>query len=135
MMVSTDSLHFACIDGKCGQMGSAAHCWSLWTLYTMYTVKTCPSQNATLCSPFPAETAVNIAYACNIFEDEMDEIFIVEGKDDETIWQELRYRWESCHSPSLDPRFPTHLFTQYGPHHILCQNEERRKEEGKTKRT
>ncbi|XP_044635207.1 phospholipid-transporting ATPase FetA-like isoform X3 [Equus asinus] len=36
------------------------------------------------------ETAVNIAYACNIFEDEMDEIFIVEGKDDETIWQELR---------------------------------------------
>uniref|UniRef100_A0A8C4M8G8 Phospholipid-transporting ATPase n=1 Tax=Equus asinus asinus TaxID=83772 RepID=A0A8C4M8G8_EQUAS len=47
------------------------------------------------------ETAVNIAYACNIFEDEMDEIFIVEGKDDETIWQELRYRWESCHSPVL----------------------------------
>uniref|UniRef100_A0A8C4M4V0 Phospholipid-transporting ATPase n=1 Tax=Equus asinus asinus TaxID=83772 RepID=A0A8C4M4V0_EQUAS len=41
------------------------------------------------------ETAVNIAYACNIFEDEMDEIFIVEGKDDETIWQELRYRWEN----------------------------------------
>ncbi|XP_023485394.1 phospholipid-transporting ATPase FetA isoform X12 [Equus caballus] len=36
------------------------------------------------------ETAVNIAHACNIFEDEMDEIFIVEGKDDETIWQELR---------------------------------------------
>ncbi|KAF5915723.1 hypothetical protein HPG69_011536, partial [Diceros bicornis minor] len=36
------------------------------------------------------ETAVNIAYACNIFEDEMDEMFIVEGKDDETIRQELR---------------------------------------------
>nr|XP_023485400.1 phospholipid-transporting ATPase FetA isoform X9 [Equus caballus] len=45
------------------------------------------------------ETAVNIAHACNIFEDEMDEIFIVEGKDDETIWQELscphwdRHQW------------------------------------------
>uniref|UniRef100_A0A8C0YU89 Phospholipid-transporting ATPase n=1 Tax=Canis lupus familiaris TaxID=9615 RepID=A0A8C0YU89_CANLF len=38
------------------------------------------------------ETAVNIAYACNIFEDEMDGMFIVEGKNDETIRQELRYR-------------------------------------------
>lgn len=48
--------------------------------------------------PFPAETAVNIAYACNIFEEEMDGIFIVEGKNDETVRQELRYRWENCHS-------------------------------------
>uniref|UniRef100_A0A8C6E3E2 Phospholipid-transporting ATPase n=1 Tax=Moschus moschiferus TaxID=68415 RepID=A0A8C6E3E2_MOSMO len=37
------------------------------------------------------ETAVNIAYACNIFEDEMDEIFIVEGNNDETVGGELRY--------------------------------------------
>uniref|UniRef100_A0A8C3YFA4 Phospholipid-transporting ATPase n=1 Tax=Catagonus wagneri TaxID=51154 RepID=A0A8C3YFA4_9CETA len=37
------------------------------------------------------ETAVNIAYACNIFHDEMDGIFIVEGKDNETVQQELRY--------------------------------------------
>ncbi|KAM5329762.1 phospholipid-transporting ATPase FetA-like [Glossophaga mutica] len=36
------------------------------------------------------ETAVNIAYACNIFGDEMDGLFIVEGKDDATIQQELR---------------------------------------------
>uniref|UniRef100_A0A8D1K5A6 Phospholipid-transporting ATPase n=1 Tax=Sus scrofa TaxID=9823 RepID=A0A8D1K5A6_PIG len=36
------------------------------------------------------ETAVNIAYACNIFHDEMDGIFIVEGKDNETVQQELR---------------------------------------------
>uniref|UniRef100_A0A8I5P273 Phospholipid-transporting ATPase n=1 Tax=Papio anubis TaxID=9555 RepID=A0A8I5P273_PAPAN len=39
------------------------------------------------------ETAVNIAYSCNLFEDEMDEVFIVEGRDDETIRKELRYRW------------------------------------------
>ncbi|XP_036891891.1 phospholipid-transporting ATPase FetA-like isoform X4 [Sturnira hondurensis] len=36
------------------------------------------------------ETAVNIAYACNIFGDEMDGLFIVEGKDGATIQQELR---------------------------------------------
>ncbi|XP_037000446.2 phospholipid-transporting ATPase FetA-like [Artibeus jamaicensis] len=36
------------------------------------------------------ETAVNIAYACNIFRDEMDGLFIVEGKDDATIQGELR---------------------------------------------
>lgn len=43
---------------------------------------------------------MNIAYACNIFEEEMDGIFIVEGKNDETVRQELRYRWETCHSSS-----------------------------------
>ncbi|XP_069865527.1 phospholipid-transporting ATPase FetA-like [Dipodomys merriami] len=36
------------------------------------------------------ETAVNIAYSCNIFKDEMDEVFIVEGKNSETIQKELR---------------------------------------------
>ncbi|XP_028376804.1 phospholipid-transporting ATPase FetA-like [Phyllostomus discolor] len=36
------------------------------------------------------ETAVNIAYACNIFGDETDGLFTVEGEDDETIQQELR---------------------------------------------
>uniref|UniRef100_A0A667J017 Phospholipid-transporting ATPase n=1 Tax=Lynx canadensis TaxID=61383 RepID=A0A667J017_LYNCA len=36
------------------------------------------------------ETAVNIAYACNIFEEEMDGMFIVEGKNNETVLQELR---------------------------------------------
>uniref|UniRef100_G1LS43 Phospholipid-transporting ATPase n=2 Tax=Ailuropoda melanoleuca TaxID=9646 RepID=G1LS43_AILME len=44
------------------------------------------------------ETAVNIAYACNIFGDEMDGMFIVEGKNDETVRQELRYRWENFHT-------------------------------------
>ncbi|EGW07890.1 putative phospholipid-transporting ATPase FetA [Cricetulus griseus] len=36
------------------------------------------------------ETAVNIAYSCRIFKDEMDEVFIVEGADRETVLQELR---------------------------------------------
>uniref|UniRef100_A0A8C0XGV5 Phospholipid-transporting ATPase n=1 Tax=Castor canadensis TaxID=51338 RepID=A0A8C0XGV5_CASCN len=36
------------------------------------------------------ETAVNIAYSCNILEDEMDGVFTVKGKDSETIRQELR---------------------------------------------
>ncbi|XP_019518816.1 PREDICTED: phospholipid-transporting ATPase FetA-like [Hipposideros armiger] len=36
------------------------------------------------------ETAVNIAYACNIFENGMDGLFFVEGTDVETIQQELR---------------------------------------------
>ncbi|XP_023571715.1 phospholipid-transporting ATPase FetA isoform X2 [Octodon degus] len=36
------------------------------------------------------ETAVNIAYACSIFEDEMDEVFMVQGKNYETVFQELR---------------------------------------------
>uniref|UniRef100_A0A8B9WX60 Phospholipid-transporting ATPase n=1 Tax=Bos mutus grunniens TaxID=30521 RepID=A0A8B9WX60_BOSMU len=64
------------------------------------------------------ETAVNIAYACNIFEDEMDEIFIVEGNNDETVGGELRYEGRTataCHwnqdfppisSPSMAPTLP-----------------------------
>ncbi|XP_006887000.1 PREDICTED: probable phospholipid-transporting ATPase FetA-like [Elephantulus edwardii] len=36
------------------------------------------------------ETAVNIAYSCNIFNEEMDGVFIIEGSDNETVWQELR---------------------------------------------
>ncbi|XP_059110179.1 phospholipid-transporting ATPase FetA isoform X1 [Peromyscus eremicus] len=36
------------------------------------------------------ETAVNIAYACRIFKDEMDGVFTVEGTDRESVLQELR---------------------------------------------
>ncbi|XP_004600454.2 phospholipid-transporting ATPase FetA-like [Sorex araneus] len=36
------------------------------------------------------ETAVNIAYACRIFEDDMDGIFTMEGNDYGTVRQELR---------------------------------------------
>ncbi|XP_019062342.1 phospholipid-transporting ATPase FetA isoform X2 [Fukomys damarensis] len=38
------------------------------------------------------ETAVNIAYSCSIFDDEMDRVFMVQGKNYETVYQELRYR-------------------------------------------
>ncbi|XP_010619064.1 phospholipid-transporting ATPase FetA-like, partial [Fukomys damarensis] len=37
-------------------------------------------------------TAVNIAYSCSIFDDEMDRVFMVQGKNYETVYQELRYR-------------------------------------------
>ncbi|XP_074217884.1 phospholipid-transporting ATPase FetA-like isoform X11 [Camelus bactrianus] len=47
------------------------------------------------------ETAVNIAYACNIFDDEMDGMFIVEGEDNETVWQELRSAREKMKPQSL----------------------------------
>ncbi|EPY78567.1 testis flippase-like protein [Camelus ferus] len=47
------------------------------------------------------ETAVNIAYACNIFDDEMDGVFIVEGEDNETVWQELRSAREKMKPQSL----------------------------------
>lgn len=35
---------------------------------------------------------MNIAYASSIFENEMDGLFFVEGKDAETVKKELRYR-------------------------------------------
>lgn len=62
-------------------------------------------------SPFPIETAVNIAYSCNILEDEMETVFIVKGNDGETVQQELRYRWENDHSQPLDPKLPSRLFS------------------------
>uniref|UniRef100_A0A8C7BC95 Phospholipid-transporting ATPase n=1 Tax=Neovison vison TaxID=452646 RepID=A0A8C7BC95_NEOVI len=49
------------------------------------------------------ETAVNIAYACNIFEEEMDGIFIVEGKNDETVRQELRKKMKPESLLESDP--------------------------------
>lgn len=90
------------------------------------TVKTLSQPKATCVSPWPAETAVNIAYACNIFEDEMDEIFIVEGNNDETVGGELRYEGRSataCHwnqdfppisSPSMAPTLPEGTEKKWG---------------------
>uniref|UniRef100_A0A8B9WV45 Phospholipid-transporting ATPase n=1 Tax=Bos mutus grunniens TaxID=30521 RepID=A0A8B9WV45_BOSMU len=52
------------------------------------------------------ETAVNIAYACNIFEDEMDEIFIVEGNNDETVGGELRYEGRTATACHWNQDFP-----------------------------
>lgn len=67
----------------------------LWACYS------CPSnlhgkysQNETHI-PFSVETAVNIAYSCRIFKDEMDAVFMVEGTDRETVLEELRYTQES----------------------------------------
>lgn len=76
---------------------------------------------------------MNIAYASNLFEDDMDGLLFVEGKDDETVEKELRYRSESCHSLSLEfPRVPTHLLTQYDPH--TTRRNRREMEEGKNKK-
>jgi hypothetical protein len=61
------------------------------------------SQNETHI-PFSIETAVNIAYSCRIFKDEMDGVFMVEGTDRETVLEELRYTCES--SCRLDPSLP-----------------------------
>uniref|UniRef100_A0A452TLB3 Phospholipid-transporting ATPase n=1 Tax=Ursus maritimus TaxID=29073 RepID=A0A452TLB3_URSMA len=57
------------------------------------------------------ETAVNIAYACNIFGDEMDGMFIVEGKNDETVRQELRNKMKPESLLESDP-INTYLTTK-----------------------
>ncbi|ELK09042.1 Putative phospholipid-transporting ATPase FetA [Pteropus alecto] len=50
------------------------------------------------------ETAVNIAFACNIFEDAVDGLFIVEGNDSETVREELRSVMDKMKPKSLlDP--------------------------------
>ncbi|XP_007456081.1 PREDICTED: probable phospholipid-transporting ATPase FetA-like [Lipotes vexillifer] len=61
------------------------------------------------------ETAVNIAYACNIFEDEMDGMFIVEGKDDETVRQELRSAREKMKPESLLESDPVNSYLTTNP--------------------
>uniref|UniRef100_A0A8B9WWA5 Phospholipid-transporting ATPase n=1 Tax=Bos mutus grunniens TaxID=30521 RepID=A0A8B9WWA5_BOSMU len=61
------------------------------------------------------ETAVNIAYACNIFEDEMDEIFIVEGNNDETVGGELRSAREKMKPDSLLESDPVNSYLTTKP--------------------
>ncbi|XP_070336393.1 phospholipid-transporting ATPase FetA-like isoform X3 [Odocoileus virginianus] len=61
------------------------------------------------------ETAVNIAYACNIFEDEMDEIFIVKGNDDETVGGELRSAREKMKPDSLLESDPVNSYLATKP--------------------
>uniref|UniRef100_A0A8C9CPX9 Phospholipid-transporting ATPase n=1 Tax=Phocoena sinus TaxID=42100 RepID=A0A8C9CPX9_PHOSS len=61
------------------------------------------------------ETAVNVAYACNIFEDEMDGMFIVEGKDDETVRQELRSAREKMKPESLLESDPVNSYLTTNP--------------------
>ncbi|KAF3821281.1 hypothetical protein GH733_011434 [Mirounga leonina] len=62
------------------------------------------------------ETAVNIAYACNIFEDEMDGMFIVEGKNDETVRQELRSARVKMKPESLLESDPVNIYLTTKPH-------------------
>uniref|UniRef100_A0A452G6H8 Phospholipid-transporting ATPase n=1 Tax=Capra hircus TaxID=9925 RepID=A0A452G6H8_CAPHI len=61
------------------------------------------------------ETAVNIAYACNIFEDEMDEIFIVEGNNGETVGGELRSAREKMKPGSLLESDPVNSYLTTKP--------------------
>ncbi|XP_032716390.1 phospholipid-transporting ATPase FetA-like isoform X1 [Lontra canadensis] len=61
------------------------------------------------------ETAVNIAYACNIFEEEMDGIFIVEGKNDETVRQELRLARNKMKPESLLESDPVNTYLNTKP--------------------
>ncbi|XP_012576716.1 PREDICTED: phospholipid-transporting ATPase FetA-like [Condylura cristata] len=61
------------------------------------------------------ETAVNIAYACNVFKDEMDGLFIVEGNDNETIWQELRSARYKMNPNSLLKSDPVNSFLATNP--------------------
>ncbi|KAF4025467.1 hypothetical protein G4228_017347, partial [Cervus hanglu yarkandensis] len=61
------------------------------------------------------ETAVNIAYACNIFEDEMDEIFIVEGNNNETVGRELRSAREKMKPDSLLESDPVNSYLATKP--------------------
>ncbi|XP_012667100.2 phospholipid-transporting ATPase FetA-like [Otolemur garnettii] len=62
------------------------------------------------------ETAVNIAYSCNIFEDEMDGVFTVEGKDTEIIQEELRTARSKMKPETLLDSDPINMYlTNTGP--------------------
>uniref|UniRef100_A0A8C0W769 Phospholipid-transporting ATPase n=1 Tax=Castor canadensis TaxID=51338 RepID=A0A8C0W769_CASCN len=61
------------------------------------------------------ETAVNIAYSCNILEDEMDGVFTVKGKDSETIRQELRTARGKMKPESLLESDPINIYLTEKP--------------------
>uniref|UniRef100_A0A8D0ULQ0 Phospholipid-transporting ATPase n=1 Tax=Sus scrofa TaxID=9823 RepID=A0A8D0ULQ0_PIG len=77
------------------------------------------------------ETAVNIAYACNIFHDEMDGIFIVEGKDNETVQQELRYDGRTATAHLWTQDFPPISSSIWPP--TLPEGTEKKERRGKQK--
>uniref|UniRef100_A0A8D1T477 Phospholipid-transporting ATPase n=1 Tax=Sus scrofa TaxID=9823 RepID=A0A8D1T477_PIG len=77
------------------------------------------------------ETAVNIAYACNIFHDEMDGIFIVEGKDNETVQQELRYDGRTATAHPWTQDFPPISSSIWPP--TLPEGTEKKERRGKQK--
>ncbi|XP_040819527.1 phospholipid-transporting ATPase FetA-like [Ochotona curzoniae] len=61
------------------------------------------------------ETAVNIAYSCNILEDEMETVFIVKGNDGETVQQELREARSKMKPDSLLDSDPVNIFLAQKP--------------------
>ncbi|XP_051021041.1 phospholipid-transporting ATPase FetA [Acomys russatus] len=61
------------------------------------------------------ETAVNVAYACRIFKDEMDGVFTVEGTDRETVLQELRTAREKMKPESLLESDPINIYLARKP--------------------
>ncbi|XP_038966917.1 phospholipid-transporting ATPase FetA isoform X3 [Rattus norvegicus] len=56
------------------------------------------------------ETAVNIAYSCRIFKDEMDAVFMVEGTDRETVLEELRTARKKMKPESLLESDPINIY-------------------------
>uniref|UniRef100_A0A673UC09 Phospholipid-transporting ATPase n=1 Tax=Suricata suricatta TaxID=37032 RepID=A0A673UC09_SURSU len=69
------------------------------------------------------ETAMNIAYACNIFEEEMDGIFIVEGKNDEVVLQELRSARDKMKPESLLESDPINIYLTTKPQMLRIPEE------------
>uniref|UniRef100_A0A6I8NNU4 Phospholipid-transporting ATPase n=1 Tax=Ornithorhynchus anatinus TaxID=9258 RepID=A0A6I8NNU4_ORNAN len=49
------------------------------------------------------ETAMNIGYSCNMLDDDMDKVFVIEGQDSQTVLKELRY------SPTSSAQLPAFL--------------------------
>ncbi|XP_055453587.1 phospholipid-transporting ATPase FetA isoform X3 [Psammomys obesus] len=61
------------------------------------------------------ETAVDTAYACRIFRDEMDGVFVVEGTDRETVLQELRTARKKMKPESLLESDPINIYLTRKP--------------------
>nr|XP_021490106.1 phospholipid-transporting ATPase FetA [Meriones unguiculatus] len=61
------------------------------------------------------ETAVDTAYSCRIFRDEMDGVFVVEGTDRETVLQELRTARKKMKPESLLESDPINIYLTRKP--------------------
>ncbi|EHB09968.1 Putative phospholipid-transporting ATPase FetA [Heterocephalus glaber] len=64
---------------------------------------------------FRRETAVNIAYSCSILDDEMDGVFVVQGKNYETVYQEVRTARAKMKPESLLESDPTNIHLSTKP--------------------
>ncbi|XP_006863232.1 PREDICTED: probable phospholipid-transporting ATPase FetA-like [Chrysochloris asiatica] len=70
------------------------------------------------------ETAVNIAYSCNIFNEDMDGVFLVEGSDNETVLKELRSARNQIKPESLLKTDPINIHLTTKPRKPLRLPEE-----------